>query len=400
MDISENFKDLFEFVETHKDKDPYQLRLSADSSFKTVDKELAITQIECRKKYQVKFKELVANPRFLFPDPLSCEQASHSAIAHFHASLAKSESTLLDMTSGLGIDSMAFAKKGIYVLAIDIDPNRSSILKYNSEILCLKSLQVLNFDSVEYLKSSTAKFDLIFIDPSRRDDSNNRLYDLHDCQPNLFFHIELLKQRGGRILIKASPMLDISQTLRCFNDISSIKVIGIKGECKEVLIEIIPSTPNPPIIEAINLDNEGNVISKFSSSFPLINDKNTILFASINEIKTGAYILEPSAMIMKIAPWSLICDNFNAKKFAQSSHLFITDKLPEEFPGRVTVIKRILAKKDRKSLVGLPATCISRNHPISSESLRKDLKLKEGDQNFIYASRVGNKPILIHTLPI
>ena len=105
-------------------------------------------------------------------------------------------------------------------------------------------------------------------------------------------------------------------------------------------------------------------------------------------------------MIMKIAPWETICEKFSAKKIGKSSHLFISSSLPDNFPGRVTEIEKILKKQDRKSLSGFPASIISRNYPLSADEIRKSLKIKEGDNNFIYATRIEDKPIMILTKKI
>lgn len=401
MDISKEYKPIFDFIEANKEKNPYQMRLENASKHAAFDIDFAITQIECRKKYKSKLKEYIDNSFFLFPDALSGEQASHGSVARFHSSLTDNATTLLDMTSGLGIDSMEFAKKGLHVTAIDIEPGRSSILSHNATNLGLENIHVINEDSMEFLKNTDRKFDIIFVDPSRRGENSRRVYGLKDCVPDVYQNIELLKRKANKILIKASPMLDISQTLRDFSEISALRVIGVKGECKEVLIEIIPSiSVSYPLIEALNLDTEGNIISSFTNDPSLIRQTNPISYLKSDDIREGLYLLEPSAMVMKTAPWQKICEQFSAKKFSESSHLFLTDTYPDDFPGRISFIKKIITKKDRKSLVGLPAVCISRNYPLSSDSLRKELKLKEGEDNFIYASKIGNKPLIIHSIPV
>lgn len=398
----ENFsKEFFDFIADNKNIDPNTLRLSLSKKNFGFDLDFALTQIECRKKHNIKLKDLLINPYFLFPDNLSGEQASHQAIAKFHSSLVTGGAKILDMTAGLGIDACYFAKNANKVDAVELNPKKSEILNYNANLLGLRNLKVINGDSVNFLKETQDIYDLIFVDPARRDPNNKRLYNLHDCNPDIIANQELLLSKASEVLIKSSPMLDISQTIRDFRNISTIMAIGVKGECKEILIKLNSKLDinNPSIIaEAIDLDNDGFSISRFSINYsPQIKESHEIRYLSTLQSIEGKYLLEPNAMVMKLSPWTEICNVFQSYKLAGSSHLFVSSEKPSGFPGRVTKIEQVLTNKDRKSISGLPASVISRNHPQSSDELRRILKLKEGDTNFIYATRVGNNPIMLLT---
>lgn len=392
MEINQDF---FDFIKRNKEKDSNKLRLSLKQKDYNFDLCFAITQIECRKKNSLKIRDFLVNNGFLFPDIISGEQSSHQAIASYHSSLINNSGKVLDMTAGLGIDAMSFAKKGCMVTAVELNPLKVKVLQHNANELNLKSLNVINADSLEFLEKTNLHYDLIFVDPSRRGNDNKRLYDLKDCSPNILENQELLFFHTDKILIKASPLLDITQTMKDFQNISSIKALGVKGECKELLIELTPKQEFQNIIlEAVNLNNDGNIISSFSEECGKDKDKEIISYATQTDLHEKAFILEPSAMVMKLALWESICKRFNAKKFSKSSHLFVTNSLPDDFPGRVTKFKDIIKKQDRKSMMGLPASVVSRNHPLSPDEIRKSLKLKEGDKNFIYATRLGDKPLM------
>ena len=399
--------DFYKFLEENKDSDPLRLRLSKVSD--SFDKNFAITQIECRIKCRQKLPFFISNKFFLFPDPTAAQQASHQAIARYHDHLAGADSKILDMTAGLGIDAMTLSfNQNRTVTAIELDEKKSDILMHNTEIFQLSNLTVINNDSITFLNNSADFFDLIFIDPSRRDTKNNRVFRFQDCSPDVVAYQELLTAHAKRVIIKASPLLDISKTLRDFRNLKSIRAIGVKGECKEILIEIGSNSydvrksqlinfgygeeTTPIILEAVNLDSKGNVIS----SFKITKDEeiSSILYADPQDLKPDVYVLEPSPMMMKISPWNKICKEFEAKKFAPSSHLFISEKYPDKFPGRVCRFKHFITKKDRKSLSGFPASVVSRNHPLSSDEIRKVYNLKEGDSHFIYATRIGQKPVI------
>ncbi|MCH5239564.1 MAG: RsmD family RNA methyltransferase [Muribaculaceae bacterium] len=383
----------YAFIKQYSSDNPMVLRLSKKKLSKDFDFDFAVTQIENRQKTKSKLASFLEYDRFLFPDLISGEQASHQAIASYHSSLLTNEQSILDMTAGLGIDSLSFAKKNIDVTSIELDAFKAEILRHNSEVCQRPNITVINADSLNFLKETSRHFDAIFVDPSRRNE-NKRIYNLRDCAPDILTNQDLLLNKANRVIIKASPLLDITQTLKDFQNVSSIKAVGVKGECKELLIELRKNAESFSL-EAINLDNDGNIISSISQNDDPGDEK--LPMAAESDFQEGIYLLEPSAIVMKIAPWKNICQKYNAKKLDSSSHLFITPDLPFEFPGRVTLFEHFITKKERKSLKGFPASVISRNYPVTSDDLRKSLQLKEGDSNFIYATRIASKPSLLLT---
>ena len=395
--------DFFKFIEDNKGEDPDKLRLIFSKKKLGFDIDLAINQIACKKKFYSKLNKFIENPHFLFPDILSGEQASHQAVASFNESLFPEKSRILDMTAGLGSDALSFALAGNYVTAIEKNKTKAEMLMANAKAFNLPDFKVINEDSVMYFDTHNSFFDVIFIDPARRDDKERRVYNLHDCSPDVIELQSLLSAHSSQVFIKASPLLDITQTIKDFPLCSAIYIVGVKGECKEVLIELSNIKLADVIkISAVNLDTNGEIISDFNiKENPNIKSKfgepmpDSYYLNSEEDFIDDSFILEPSAMVMKMSPWKDICERFNAKKFDKSSHLFITNLPPSDFPGRVTKFKSIINKKDRKNLVGFPASVISRNHPLSSEDIRKKFKLSEGDNNFIYASRINGKPLML-----
>lgn len=388
----------FDFIEKNQNQDTNALRLALHNKNLDFNLDFALLQIDCRKKTKRKLPLLLQNSRFLFPDALSAEQASAEALAIYHSSLICQGNDVLDMTTGLGIDSINFSNCGKTVVSIEVDLNKSRIFAHNIKVLGKRNITPVCGDSVTFLRNTNSHFDVIFVDPARRDISLNRVFGLRDCMPDVLGLEKLLLEKADRILIKASPMLDITQTLKDFSSVSFVSAVGIKGECKEILIELKSNQPSSSkVLNAINLDNEGNIISEFQSIVnPYYDSDNSFLqLASFNDLQPGSFILEPSPMLMKIAPWSEVCRIYKAKKFDSSSNLFISNESPQNFPGRVTCLKKVLTKKDRKSLIGLPVSVVSRNFPQSSEILRKRLKVKEGEENFLYASRIKSQPVML-----
>lgn len=383
----------FEFIKENLNKDPKNLLFASYGKEMGFDTDFAVTQIECRQRGGKKLKHFTSNPQTLFPTLLSYEQASHESVARFHASLIEQDATVLDMTAGLGIDSMAFAQHARKVTACEYDKFKADVLKYNANLLGLSNLTINNIDSIEYIRTLKHKHDIIFIDPARRSAGDRRLYNLHDCTPDILSVMNELLSYCDKVLIKTSPLLDISQTLKDIPSTVKIRAVSVGGECKEVLIE---ATENGALqsMEATDLTNDGEINYQFIYN-PL---KENILpkYALEGDLQLGNYLYEPGATVMKVCPWGEMSERYpDLKKFSSSSHLFLSSTLYEKFPGRILKIEQIIDKNSRKTLKGSPANIVTRNYPINSEELRKKLGVKDGGDKFIYGTRIDTKPILI-----
>lgn len=422
-------QDFFDFIAANSHADTTQLRLKGHGKNYDFDFDLAVTQITCRNKNKRKLGNFIVREKFLFPSELAAEQATHQAVAEFHRSIINENVSLLDMTAGLGIDVLSMAPKFREVTACELDTLKAEILKYNSDVCGINNLSVINTDSIKWLEENDYFFDIIYIDPARRGFDNSRVYNFHDCQPDILKNLKLLTGRSNRLFIKASPLLDISQTLKDFNSlllstsfdipdkaneyklkhnqlspkgVVAIRVICVGGECKEILTEVaIANNDDKITFEAIDLAQNGKIISGFLYHDSILNVKQIAnkainpLFATLEDIVSGCYLYEPNAAVMKLAPWDKLIEKYpSIKKFDVSSHLFVSPVLYDDFPGRILEIERIIDKKERKTLKGLPLNVAVRNYPLSAEQLRKELNVKEGTDRFIYGSRI-KVPLLI-----
>lgn len=419
-------EDFFSFISNHLYDDPVKLRLNMHRKELSFDVSFALTQIESRKKTAKKLKHFIAEDKFLFPTTLSAEQASHQAVAKYHAMLISGikgfgiihetvidsdlnnfpedpgvlnsgphNGSLLDMTAGLGIDAMTMSDNANETIAIELDTLKADILKYNSSLLGKKNITVVNDDSVEWINRFSGFFDTIFIDPARRKEDNSRVYNFHDCIPDILNLQDSLLSRCSRLLIKASPLLDVTQTLKDIRDVKAIRAVCVQGECKEILIEA-SALPGQLLYEAVDLNEEGEIKSLFR--FKKIGDESALSansFARKEDIEPGNYLYEPNAAVMKLAPWPELGRRFpGIRKLALSSHLFISSELFRDFPGRVLKIEKLIEKKDLKALKGLPVNVAIRNYPLSAVELRKKLGVKEGTDLFLYGTTLF-KPSLI-----
>lgn len=398
--------------------------------------ENAVMQIECRRKCAKKLDFFLQNPDFEFPAGVSAEQASNQFVAQYHASLHGEANYWLDMTAGLGIDAMTAAialsettedspSVQFEVTAVELDPVKAETLRRNAETLGVRNFNVVCDDSIDFLRNSDKIYDLIFIDPARRegDDKNRRVYFLEDCLPDVVSNLELIRSHARRILIKASPILDIKMAFAQLSGITEVHIVCVKGECKEVLLLIDEkNAQNSPKIVMVDLAAVGEFLpgqqpalaSRFICNLddlnrcgPLANkpsvksdksDKSDMSDKSDLSGISECYLYDPNAGLHKARCGERICREFEGmKQLAVDTDLFIAGNYSPDFPGRVFRIRRVLDKKSLKQLKNQAYNVMSRNYPVAAAEIAKRYGLKSGQEQFIVACRAGqdNEPILL-----
>lgn len=379
-----NINEITKFVECNRNNDPIKLRLKRYSSTLPYDIQFAITQVESRQKAAKKIPEILQNPEFLFPSTLLAEQCTDEKIAKFHASLFTDCNSVVDLTAGLCVDSYYISKIANTVTSVEIDSDTAYIDKLNMSPIA-PNITVIDSDAKSFLENSNTIYDGIFIDPARRNNQNNRVYGLDDCSPNIFELLPILENRAKFIIIKASPMLDINEILRTIKKISDIWIIGIKNECKEVLIKLDFKPSNTDVVR-INTYNilSDNVVQKYSYSITETLDE---LRFSIPHI--GDYLYEPNCCLMKLNASRELQATYNGiYQLHPNTHLFTSSDKIEEFPGRSFLIEDIInfnESKTKNFKKDHPKINIStRNFRLTTNQLKNKLKVKDGGDKYLF----------------
>jgi len=131
-----------------------------------------------------------------------------------------------------------FAKKFDTVTHCEIDEELSEIVSYNFALMGLKNIDCINEDGISFLQNTTAHYDWIYIDPSRRNELKSKVFRLEDCLPDVTSHLETFLKHSTNIMIKLSPFLDISSTVKRLQFVKEIQVVAVKNEVKELIVLI------------------------------------------------------------------------------------------------------------------------------------------------------------------
>ena len=354
-----------------------------------------LQQIEGRERTADKLPTFASIPDWWYPVRLSCEQCSSELTARYKASLLSplalgegKEERLLDLTGGYGVDTYFLSEQFSHTDYVEQNEELCRIAAHNfalsqkSKVKRQKlSIAIHNTTAEDFLLSSPcgeAGWGLIFLDPARRDSHGSKVFRIEDCTPNVVELLPTLLAHSKRLLIKLSPMLDLTQAVTCLSQVNwDIHIVAIKNEVKEVLL-LSGGTG-----QIITID-----LAQKDQAFVFTREEEQHCGLDIRDGKLANYLYEPNAAILKAGAYKLVAQRFGLHKLDVNTHLYTSLQFIENFPGRVW---RITEKQNLKQ-----ANVLTRNYPLTPEQLKKKLHLRDGGTAFVIGCRVAGKPTLLY----
>lgn len=377
---------LRQFIRQHAADDLSRLLLSA-SRYPEIDMPFAVEQIASRRQIQEKLPSWYGNEDLLFPAKIAAEQCSSEWTAAYKQRLVEAGQHVCDLTGGLGIDSYFFSRKAGSVLYIERFADYCEAARANFASLGVRNIDIRQGNSAELIRHLPPQ-DVFYIDPARRGEGNRRVFALQDCEPDLPALLPLLGEKAPKVIAKLSPMADIRHTLQLLPATTSIHVLAARNECKELLfvMDRSASVVSPPI-HCVHVSRGGE---EESFTFTLAEEQETNADLARN---VGCFLYEPNAALLKAGAFKSVGRRFGMEKLHASSHLYTSDTWENAFPGRKFRVEEIIpfAGKTIKNLSKtFPAANLTvRNFPLSVEDLRKRLKIKDGGDQYIFATTLS-----------
>lgn len=449
-----------DFILAHDGDDLGTLALSRGKYLADVeDFDLALTTLEVRRKLRLKVPEWYAVPSLRYPFRLSGEQCSSAETASYKAAVAccaygttkraktpqnvsfiaqmvnemrkngvfcvnRCPMRLADLTGGLGVDSWAFSKVAAAVLYNEMKPELAAAAEHNFRELGVENVTVRNCrlepgNVGEVLDGFEP--DIIFLDPARRSEDGRKVFRLEDCQPDVMKLLPELFETAPLVLLKLSPMADISLVCKQLSGVKEVHVVAAEGECKELLLLLergyegeystilYESGAVLCVVDQVQGQNGlGGIlgVGPGPGTMPLNSlrgilggpgpgDKNTPgpkgnWTRSTGDITLGAgqVLFEPGKALLKAGAFDLPCQ-YGLQKLGRHTHYYIGE-VPEELRpfGKCFEILEVqpLNNKTIKDLGKRypQASVTARNIPLTSEELRKKLGVKDGGTVHIF----------------
>ena len=240
-------------------------------------------QVAGKQKTKKKIPTWFNTKNILYPSRLSMEQCSSEETAKYKAKIIQGK-CFIDLTGGFGVDTYFISQSFKKSVHCEINQELQFIAQHNFKKLGSNILS-LNQNGLDYLQTVQEKFDLIYIDPSRRNNNNHKVVKLSDYTPNILENINLLFEKGENILVKTAPFLDIKQVLNELPNVKEIHIVSLKNECKEVLYLLNQKYIGEVKLNCINISQ-----SNYSFSYSQEN-KTAPISEPIN------YLYEPNSSI-------------------------------------------------------------------------------------------------------
>ena len=496
------------FVSEHIGDDTTRLIMNK-AKWPEIDMDLAVNCIESRRKLKGKVQEWCDEPSLIFPRKLSAEQCSSSITGEYKAevaekisrlaSLARNDSLkIADLTGGLGVDSWFFSKKAVQVMYCEMLPELCNAARHNFSVLGAENISVRNVavatgagisplaslgrndktskdgrndktskdgpnDNVmsneDEVRDETSVFktptqilsdfqpDIVYMDPARRGENGKKVFLIEDCTPDVLTLKDEIFQHTRHILLKLSPMADITMVCnrlgRCCRE---VHVVAAGGECKELLIWMDRDWDDEYMIHAVELhkDGETGVFSfttsqekvanghwSSSHSFKAPSPKDDK--ASCQMLNEQLYLFEPGKALMKAGAFNLISERFQIHKLGQSTHYYVfsatlaEDSRNTDITGEPYTAEQSLSSKcsshdnnvvetlkqhgkvfrivrmeplDKRTIKAAgkefpKAEVTARNIPMDTESLRKKLGVTSGDDAHIFGLKSDSAGALL-----
>jgi hypothetical protein len=407
-----NIKDLQQtqvqdFILQHEAEDENKLLLK-QTYILGVPTSSVVDQIIGRRKAKLKLPTWYATKNIIYPPSVNIEQCSSEITAKFKVELLKQNvksdfDKAVDLTGGFGVDSFFLRSIFKEVNYVEPDENLFEITRHNhitfqestiqnpaSSLLLTTSNSQLptsnihhhNSTAEQFLSTTSHRFDLIYIDPSRRTKGNQKIFLFADCQPDLISLLPGIFELTNYLLVKASPLIDLQLGINELPFVERIFVVAVENECKEVLFLCHKDFKGESRVSAVNFKSSIDSITIDFFELTLTEEKNAVVLYS-NPL---TYLYEPNVAILKSGAFKLIGSRYHLKKLQQNTHLYTSDFLVQNFPGRVFKIDALIKPDPKLVRMHFPegkANVATRNYPLSPEELKKKTGLKDGGEKFL-----------------
>ena len=443
-----------DFILQHEGDDPVRLLLSRDK-YSDIDLDLAVTTLEVRKKLKTKVPEWYAVPSLVYPSRLSGEQCSSSETARYKARVcgssilpepslcdpshkwappgsretvfppivpqgtsalrgaaegghrfgeytapAKDRLKIADLTGGMGVDAWAFSSVAEEVLYNEMQEELMEATRLNFRELGVENVR-FSCKKVEVGKVREVldgfEPDIVFLDPARRGEDGRKVFLIEECQPDVAGLLPELFGVSRFVMVKLSPMADITMACKRLSHVKEVHVVAAGGECKELLFVMdrewegehtVFVVENGSVMEIPGqAGNDGKGQAGNDCGRHGRPDRPSEIPCA------GSVLFEPGKALAKAGAFELPC-RFGLTKLGVHTHLYTGEAVPEGLEpfGKWFEVVEVLPLNNRTMKEAgkrwPQAEVTARNVPMTSDLLRKKVGCASGGDIHLFGVRV------------
>ena len=342
-----------------------------------------VQQIKGRQTAQKKFPFLLKEG-IIFPPQLNLEQSSSEKTALYKSQILKGN-TFIDLTSGFGIDAYYLSQNFEEVTLVEQNAELLNVVEHNWGILNRKA-RFINQNLENFLSSNKEYFDVIYLDPARRDQNKNKVFLLEDLSPDVLQIKEKLLMTADQVIIKLSPLIDLKYLISVLPGIFRIEIIAVKNDVKEAVVFLSNEKKEEITVNCINLESE-------ESSFLFTFGEEENARAEYAEPEKFIYI--PNNSILKAGVFNLVSERFALKKLHPNTHFYTSGQKISDFPGRVLEVEPVESKQIKKKE---QFNIISKNYPLKPEDIKKKYGIKDGGEHYLIFTQSKKGKIILKSV--
>ncbi|KNB60305.1 class I SAM-dependent methyltransferase [Chryseobacterium sp. Hurlbut01] len=382
MEIPILHKDVQNYIEANLNSDLHCLLLKK-SPFTDVSMQEIVQQIKGKQVAQKKFPFLLKEG-IVFPPQLNLEQSSSDKTALYKSKILEGKK-FIDLTSGFGIDAYYLSQNFEDITLVEQNPELLQIVQHNWSVLGKKAT-FINIKLEDFLVENKESFDVIYLDPARRDNNKNRVFLLEDLSPNIFEIQDKLLSISKQVVIKLSPLIDLKYLVSVLKSIVQIDIIAVKNDVKEIVVYLSNENSDKIKCNCINLESG-------ESDFQFYFGDEENAHAEFSEPEKFIYI--PNNTILKAGIFNLISERFNLKKLHPNTHIYTSDTKIIDFPGRIFEMEVVDGKQIKKKG---QFNIISKNYPLKPEEIKKKHSLKDGGNDYLIFTQSKKGKIILKSV--
>lgn len=377
--------ELRDFIHEHINDDTAELLLAA-RKYPDIDVPFVVEQIEARRRLKGKLPEWYENKDIIMGGRVPAEQCSSELTARYKQSIVKGES-LCDMTGGMGVDFWYMSEGMERAIYTERNEELCSIAKHNFQVLqTLRPEYVIRCGDGRELPIPSV--DIIYLDPARRAGDGSRVYAMEDCEPNIVEWQDELLKHAKMVLVKLSPMVDLTNVLRKLKGVKELHIVGVKNECKEVLVKA-HSFDDSVCAGCVEVHCVDFLTSgKIEYVFSLLGGMEI----SLTDGGVKRHLYEPDVTLMKAGAFGSLCARYPVWQLDVDTHLMTSDEWIPEFPGRVFEVEEMIpfsSKVLKRLKKEIPQANIAvRNFVMTADELRKKTGIKDGGDVYLFGAKV------------
>lgn len=313
-------------------------------------------------------------------------------MAKYKATLFEGK-TLLVLAGGLGVDEWAFSKQFKKVISVELNDELNDIVKLNFSELGIDNITRITDKAETFISNTSEHFDCIYCDPDRRDEHGRQIL-LMDHQPDIVSLQSELFKLTDKLVIKASPLYDYEMALKELKQVSELYAISRKGEMKELLIicDKHHAEGRPVLLHSVDVSEE--IITFTCETGAFVN------------LETGSldspYFYEAGNALVKMRIHANYAHKLGLKMTEASVPYYLGQHPIDKFLGRQfrllnafefnnKILKQYLERQDIEKL-----NLKVRGLRYSTSDILKNLKLKEGGEEYVFILPFQKKAMVFH----